>query len=177
VTRIANDIRLLASGPRTGLAELRLPAVQPGSSIMPGKVNPVMFEMLNQTAYQVLGQDHAVQAMARAGQMELNVMMPAMGSALFDAMEWLAAAVEAATERGLRGMEADRSRAREYALVSVGLATLLNRAIGYEAAAEVAKESEASGRPVADIVAERNLLDRDSFEALVERAAREGRSD
>jgi fumarate hydratase class II/aspartate ammonia-lyase len=177
LTRISNDIRLLSSGPRTGLAEVHLPAVQPGSSIMPGKVNPVMFEMLNQTLYQVQGQDHAIQAMAQAGQMELNVMMPALGSALFDAMDWLTASVTAATERGVRGMSADRERARGYALVSVGLATLLNRAIGYERAAEIAKESERSGRPVADLVAERGLLDKTEFERMIEQAAREGRVD
>ena len=175
LTRISNDIRLLASGPRTGLAELKLPAVQPGSSIMPGKVNPVMFEMLNQTLYQVLGQDHAVQAMAQAGQLELNVMMPAMGSALFDAMDWLTAAVSAATERGLRGMTADRDRARSYAMVSVGLATLLNRAIGYEKAAEIAKESERTGRPVAELVEESGLLSRAEFERMVTEAACSGR--
>ncbi len=177
LTRISNDIRLLASGPRTGLAEIRLPAVQPGSSIMPGKVNPVMFEMLNQICYQVLGQDHAVQAMAQAGQLELNVMMPALGSALFDAMDWLTAAMSAATERGLQGMSADRARAREYAMVSVGLATLLNRAIGYEKAAELAKESERTGRPVAELVAESGLLSREEFERLVTEAACTGRID
>ena len=175
LTRISNDIRLLASGPRTGLAEIQLPAVQPGSSIMPGKVNPVMFEMLNQTLYQVQGQDQAVQAMARAGQLELNVMMPALGSALFDAMDWLTAAIEATTERGLRGMTANRERARSYAMVSVGLATLLNQAIGYERAAEIAKESERTGRPVADLVAERGLMEREAFERMVDQAAREGR--
>lgn len=175
LTRISNDIRLLASGPRTGLAEVQLPAVQPGSSIMPGKVNPVMFEMLNQTLYQVQGQDHAVQAMARAGQLELNVMMPALGSALFDAMDWLTASVATTTERGLRGMTANRERARDYAMVSVGLATLLNQAIGYERAAEIAKESEHTGRPVADLVAERGLMERQEFERMVEQAAREGR--
>jgi aspartate ammonia-lyase len=89
LTRISNDLRLLASGPRTGLGEIQLPPVQPGSSIMPGKVNPVMFEMLNQVCFQVLGQDAAVSYMVQAGQMELNVMMPALGSALFDAMDWL----------------------------------------------------------------------------------------
>ena len=99
LTRISNDMRLLASGPRTGLGEIRLPAVQPGSSIMPGKVNPVMFEMLNQVCYQVLGQDHAVALMTQAGQLELNVMMPALGSALFDAMDWLTNAMNATTEK------------------------------------------------------------------------------
>ena len=174
LTRIANDMRLLASGPRTGFGEIELPAVQPGSSIMPGKVNPVMFEMLNQVCYQVLGQDHAVALMAQAGQLELNVMMPALGSALFDAMDWLTNAVSAATEKGLRGLKVNHDRCRELAHTSVGLATLLNTSIGYSAAAEVAKESERSGRPVRAIVAEKGLMSTEEFDRLVERAAIEG---
>src|SRR3569623_697953 len=102
IIRIANDMRLLASGPRTGIGEILLPAVQPGSSIMPGKVNPVMFEMLNQVCFQVLGQDSAIAHMTQAGQLELNVMMPAMGSALFDAMDRLTNGSNAATEFILR---------------------------------------------------------------------------
>ncbi len=174
LTRISNDMRLLASGPRTGLAEILLPAVQPGSSIMPGKVNPVMFEMLNQVCYQVVGQDTAIALMVQAGQLELNVMMPAIGSALFDAMDWLTSAVRAATEKNLRGLTVDRTRCRAYAHGSVGLATLLNTAIGYAAAAEVAKESQHSGRPVRDIVAERGLMSAERFERLVEEAAIRG---
>jgi len=174
LTRIANDMRLLASGPRTGFGEIELPAVQPGSSIMPGKVNPVMFEMLNQVCYQVLGQDHAVAMMSQAGQLELNVMMPALGSALFDAMDWLTNAVNAVTARSLRGIKVHRERCRELAHTSVGLATLLNTSIGYSAAAEVAKESERSGRPVREVVAEKGLMSREEFDRLVERAAIEG---
>ena len=174
LTRISNDMRLLASGPRTGFAEIELPAVQPGSSIMPGKVNPVMFEMLNQVCYQVLGQDHAIALMTQAGQLELNVMMPALGSALFDAMDWLTHAMNAATAKGLRGLKVDRARCRELAHTSVGLATLLNTSIGYAAAAEVAKESERSGRPVRDIVAEKKLMSTTDFDRLVEQAAIEG---
>lgn len=169
--RIANDLRLLASGPRTGLGEIILPAVQPGSSIMPGKVNPVMLEMLNQVCYQVLGQDAAIATMTQAGQLELNVMMPALGSALFDMMDWLTHAVEAVTTKTLTGITADRARCESYAQTSVGLATLLNRAIGYTAAAEVAKESEAEGRPISELVQERGLMDKETFTALVMRAA------
>ncbi|HLQ24391.1 MAG TPA: aspartate ammonia-lyase [Acidiferrobacterales bacterium] len=172
LTRIANDMRLLASGPRTGLGEILLPPVQPGSSIMPGKVNPVMFEMLNQVCYQVLGQDAAIAAMTQAGQLELNVMMPALGSALFDAMDWLTNAMNAATAKNLQGLSVDRARCREYAHTSVGLATLLNRAIGYSAAAMVAKESAESGREVADIVVEKGLMSADEFERLVTQAAK-----
>jgi aspartate ammonia-lyase len=175
LTRIANDMRLLASGPRTGLGEITLAAVQPGSSIMPGKVNPVMLEMLNQVCYQVLGQDAAVACMTQAGQLELNVMMPALGSALFDAMDWTTNAVAAVTRKNLRDIVVHRERCAEFATASVGLATLLNTSIGYAAAAEVAKESERTGRPVRDLVAERGLMDVEAFDAMVLSAAKQGR--
>jgi len=174
LTRIANDLRLLCSGPRTGLGEIVLPAVQPGSSIMPGKVNPVMFEMLNQVCYQVLGQDHAIALMTQAGQLELNVMMPALGSALFDAMDWLTNAMNAATAMNLKGLKVDRARCLYFIHTSVGLATLLNTSIGYAAAAEVAKESEKTGKPVREIVAARGLMKAEDFDRLVEQAAVEG---
>ncbi len=174
LTRISNDMRLLASGPRTGLREINFPAVQPGSSIMPGKVNPVMFEMLNQVCYQVIGQDTAIALMTQAGQLELNVMMPALGSALFDAMDWLTNAITVTTEKSLKGLEVDRERLRNYAHTSVGLATLLNLAIGYKAATEVAQESTSSGRPIREIVAERNLMSAHEFDRLVEQAGRDG---
>jgi len=177
LTRISNDMRLLASGPRTGLAEIQLPAVQPGSSIMPGKVNPVMFEMLNQVLYQVLGQDAAIAHMTQAGQLELNVMMPALGSALFDAMDWMTNAINAATEKNLKGLTINRDRCLQYANTSIGLATLLNTSIGYANAADVAKESERSGKPVREIVAERGLMSTDDFDRMVEQSARDGRFD
>ena len=175
LTRISNDLRLLASGPRTGLGEISLPPVQPGSSIMPGKVNPVMFEMLNQVCYQVLGQDAAVAYMTQAGQLELNVMMPALGSALFDAMDWLTHAMHAATEKNLKGLVVNRERCSEFIHASVGLATLLNTQIGYEKAAEIAKESERSGKPVRDIVAAHGIMNAAEFDELVLKAARDGK--
>ncbi len=171
LTRISNDIRLLASGPRTGLGEIQLPAVQPGSSIMPGKVNPVMFEMLNQVCYQVIGQETAIALMSQAGQLELNVMMPALGSALFDALDWLTAAMNAATEKNLKGLVIHRERCAFFIHQSVALATLLNTRIGYARAAEIAKESEQSGRPVRDIVAAHGLMGADDFDTLVLAAA------
>ncbi|BBP05481.1 aspartate ammonia-lyase [Sulfuriferula plumbiphila] len=171
LTRIANDLRLLASGPRTGLGEITLPPVQPGSSIMPGKVNPVMFEMLNQVCYQVLGQDAAVAYMTQAGQLELNVMMPALGSALFDAMDWLTNAINAATEKNLKGLVVNRERCARFIHDSVALATLLNTRIGYMKAAEIAKESEQTGKPVREIVTARNLMSEAEFNALVLAAA------
>ncbi|MFQ5470317.1 MAG: aspartate ammonia-lyase [Gammaproteobacteria bacterium] len=174
LVRISNDMRLLASGPRTGLGEILLPPVQPGSSIMPGKVNPVMFEMLNQVCFQVLGQDSAVAYMTQAGQLELNVMMPALGSAIFDAMSWLTNAILAATEKNLKDLKVDRDKCSDFLHSSVGLATLLNTHIGYAKAAEVAKISEKSGRPVRDIVADQKLMDAEAFDALVLKAARDG---
>jgi len=175
LTRISNDMRLLASGPRTGIGEIHLPAVQPGSSIMPGKVNPVMFEMLNMVCYQVISQDAAIAAMTSAGQLELNVMMPGIGSALFDAMSWLTAAMSAATEKNLKGLSVDQGRCQSFLHTSVGLATLLNTRIGYGEAAMIAKESEASGRPVRDIVAEKGLMDEQTFDQIVLSAARDGK--
>jgi fumarate hydratase class II/aspartate ammonia-lyase len=130
--------------------------------------------MLNQVCYQVMGQDAAIAAMSQAGQLELNVMMPALGSALFDAMDWLSNAVTAATERNLKGLTVDRERCKAFLHASVGLATLLNTRIGYAAAAEIAKESEKSQRPVREIVAERGLMSGDEFDALVLQAARDG---
>ena len=177
LTRISNDLRLLASGPRTGFGEITLPPVQPGSSIMPGKVNPVMFEMLNQVCYQVLGQDAAVAFMTQAGQLELNVMMPALGSALFDAMDWLTNAMNAATEKNLKGLVVNRARCYEFIHASVGLATLLNPTIGYMKAAEIAKESEKSGKPVREIVAAHGIMSVEAFDALVLKAARDGKID
>ncbi|MCL5668777.1 MAG: aspartate ammonia-lyase [Gammaproteobacteria bacterium] len=176
LTRVSNDLRLLASGPRTGIGEIIPPAVQPGSSIMPGKVNPVMFEMLNQVCYQAQGQDHAIALMTQAGQLELNVMMPALGSALFDMMEWLTNAIHAATEHGLKGLAVDRERCKEFLHNSVGLATLLNPRIGYAAAAKIAQESEKTGKPVRDIVAEHGLMSAEEFDALVLKAARDGQT-
>lgn len=137
--RIANDVRLLASGPRTGLAEVKLPAVQPGSSIMPGKVNPVMAEMLNMVVYQVAGCDSAVAQAGAAGQLELNVMMPVMAANFLHEITILARAARVFADACVRGIEADDGRCRQYAENSLSLATALNVELGYEAAAGVVK--------------------------------------
>jgi fumarate hydratase, class II len=110
LARIANDIRLLSSGPSTGLAEIQLPAVQPGSSIMPGKVNPVMAEMLNQAMYHVMGNDLTVMLAGQAGQLELNVMMPVIGYNLFQMMDIMTNSVRAFTDRLVAGIEANRAK-------------------------------------------------------------------
>ncbi|MCL6599086.1 MAG: aspartate ammonia-lyase [Alicyclobacillus macrosporangiidus] len=139
--RIANDLRLLSSGPRTGLAEITLPAVQPGSSIMPGKVNPVMAEMLNMVAFQVQGCDTTIAQAGGAGQLELNVMMPVMAANLLHEIEILTNAVTVFTDRCVQGITADAARCRAYAERSLSLATALNTVVGYDTAAKVVKHA------------------------------------
>jgi aspartate ammonia-lyase len=165
--RISNDLRLLASGPRTGLAEIRLPAVQPGSSIMPGKVNPVMGEMLAMVCFQVLGCDTTIAYALQAGQLELNVMMPAMAWNLLHAETILTNGLHVFTDRCVAGITADEAQCAYFLHRSVGLATILNPLIGYAAAAEVAKESVASGRSIREIVLERGLLTAEALDAAM----------
>ena len=152
--RIGGDVRLLGSGPNTGLGELRLPPVQPGSSIMPGKVNPSMAEMLAMVSYQVIGLDAAIAGAASGGQLELNVMMPLVAFDLCHALEILAAAVRAFDRRCARGLEADPGRARRFAERTVSLATALAPRLGYARAAEIVKASVASGRSIVDLAVE-----------------------
>jgi aspartate ammonia-lyase len=156
--RIANDLRLLSSGPRTGFAEIVLPPVQPGSSIMPGKVNPVMAEVLNQVCFHVVGNDLAVTMAAQAGQMELNVMMPIVNYNLLQSFEILTNTIHLFTNRCVKGITANADRCREYAERTVGLATILNQSIGYEAAASLAKESAATGRSFQEMIVEKGML-------------------
>jgi len=165
--RIANDLRLLGSGPRTGLAEIRLPAVQPGSSIMPGKTNPVMAEMLDMVCFQVIGNDLTVTLASQAGQLELNVMLPVINYNLLQSMEIMTNSVKVFTTRCVAGIEADRKRCAAYLESSVGLATILNRFIGYEKAAEVAKEAQRSGRSIKDVTVKMGLLTEGDWKALL----------
>ncbi|HEY8490762.1 MAG TPA: aspartate ammonia-lyase, partial [Dehalococcoidia bacterium] len=164
--RIANDLRLLSSGPKTGLAEITLPAVQPGSSIMPGKVNPVIAEMVDMVGFQVLGNDTTVAAATQAGQLELNVMMPVIAHNLFHSLEILANAMRVFTERCVRGITANRLRCRAYLEESTGLATVLTPAIGYERAAEVAKESARTGKTVRQVLVEQGVFSEDELEVI-----------
>jgi aspartate ammonia-lyase len=158
LTKIANDIRLMASGPATGFYEIVLPAVQPGSSIMPGKVNPSMAEMLNQVCFQVLGFDATISFAAQAGQLELNVMMPVIIHNMLWSLTILKNAMAAFTERCVTGIVANAKRCEDYAYKSASLVTALAPYIGYEAAASIAKEQVASGRDIREIVRERKLL-------------------
>jgi len=156
--RIANDLRLLASGPRTGFDEIRLPAIQPGSSIMPGKINPSMAEMVNMVCFQVIGCDQAVMLAAQAGQLELNVMMPLISWNLTFSMEILKNCVHKFTESCINETTANEERCRLYLETSLGLVTVLAPYIGYNASAAIAKESLASGKSIREIVLEQKLM-------------------
>jgi aspartate ammonia-lyase len=155
LTRIANDLRLLSSGPSTGLNEISLPTVQPGSSIMPGKVNPVLAEMLNMAMFHVQGCDLTVSLAAQAGQLELNVMMPIIAHNLFEMMQVTIGAVRAFTEKLVRGIQANREKAESWLEKNAIVATALNPVIGYSQGAKLVKESLASGRTVRDVAMEK----------------------
>ncbi len=153
--KIANDLRLLSSGPHTGLDEIELPALQPGSSIMPGKVNPVVAEMLNMVCFHVIGHDVAITMAGEAGQLELNVMLPYVAYALLDSLDVMTQAVATFDSRTVRLMKAHPERCAFFADRTVGAATALNEELGFQGAAEVAQEAIRSGRTVAEVVAER----------------------
>jgi len=156
--RIANDLRLLSSGPNTGFNEIHLPSLQPGSSIMPGKVNPVMPELAAMVSFQVIGNDAAVAMAVQAGQLELNVMMPTMAYNVLQSTTILANLLHVFTERCVAGIEANAERCRYYAESTIALATALNPRIGYAKAAELVKESVATGVSIVDLVRNRQLL-------------------
>jgi len=156
--RIANDLRLLSSGPNTGFNEIHLPSLQPGSSIMPGKVNPVMPELAAMVSFQVIGNDAAVAMAVQAGQLELNVMMPTMAYNVLQSTTILANMLHVFTERCVAGIEANAERCRYYAESTIALATALNPRIGYAKAAELVKESVATGVSIVDLVRNRQLL-------------------
>ena len=158
VLRITNDLRLLSSGPNTGLAEVSLPAVQPGSSIMPGKVNPVMPEMTAMVCFQVMGNDLVVASAAQAGQLELNVMMPVIAFNLLMSLSILTNALRVLRERCIDGIEANKERGGWYVEHSVALVTALNPRIGYARAAEIAKRAMSKGKTIRETIAEEGLL-------------------
>ncbi|MGH9162033.1 MAG: aspartate ammonia-lyase [Vicinamibacteraceae bacterium] len=167
VGKIASDLRLLGMGPRAGLSEIQLPAVQPGSSIMPGKVNPSVPEMVNQVVFQVMGCDMTVAVSAEHGQLELNVMMPVIAWNALHACTILANAMEALRVRTIEGLVADEARCRELLDRSTAAATALSPYIGYAATAEVAKEAVRTGTPIRDIVLTRGLLPKDEIDRIL----------
>jgi aspartate ammonia-lyase len=168
LTRIANDLRLLCSGPQTGFGEIVLPAVQPGSSIMPGKVNPVMAECLNMICFKVIGNDHCVAMAVQAGQLELNVMMPVMAQALTESLEILANFLPRFADRCIKGIVADAEVCMKYYEESPSLATVLNPAIGYLRAAEVAKESVKTGVPIRRLILDKKLVTKEEADRLLD---------
>lgn len=158
MTKITNDLRLLASGPTTGFAEIIMPAVQPGSSIMPGKVNPSMAEMMNQVLYQVMGNNHTVMMCSQAGQLELNVMMPVMIFNIVWMIEILKNALNVFDDKCVAGLVADEKKCRDYAEKSISIVTALNPIIGYARAAEIAKESVKTHRSIMDVIRSKNIM-------------------
>jgi fumarate hydratase class II len=173
--RIANDIRMLSSGPTSGLDEIRLPAVQPGSSIMPGKVNPVLAEMLNMAMYHIIGNDTTVMLGGQAGQLELNVMMPIIAYNLFQMMDVMIGAVNAFTTKCVVGMTANEEKAQLWLSKNPILVTALNPIIGYQKGAEVAKKSLAENRGIVEIVVELGYMsEEDVKKALNARQMTEG---
>jgi fumarate hydratase class II len=166
--KIADDFRLLSSGPRTGMGELKLPPVQPGSSIMPGKVNPVMAEMLNMACFHAMGLDTAIVTAAQAGQMELNVMMPVIAYDFLQEIQVLAGAISAFTEKCVKGLDADRDMCRRHADMSNALATALAPEIGYARAAEIAKKALAENTTVREIARRENLMSDEKLDELLD---------
>jgi aspartate ammonia-lyase len=167
VGKVASDLRLLSMGPRAGLAEIALPGVQPGSSIMPGKVNPSIPEMVNQVCFQVIGCDATIAAAAEAGQLELNVMMPVIAWNALHACTILTQALVVLRSRTVDGIAADRTRCRELLDRSTAIATALSPYIGYAATAEIAKESVRTGRPIRELVLDLGLLDPARLDAIL----------
>ena len=165
--KMANDFRLMASGPRCGLNELKLPARQPGSSIMPGKVNPVMAEVLDQTCYQIIGNDMAISLGVENGQFELNVMEPVMAFNLFHSMQYLTNAVQAFVKYLLKGVKANKEACQSWVDHSVGIVTALLPHIGYERSSMLAKEAYATGRPIREIILEHGYLTKEQIDIIL----------
>ncbi len=168
VIRISNDLRLLSSGPITGLAEIILPAVQPGSSIMPGKVNPAILEMVGMVGFQVVGNAMVVDAAVQAGQLELNVMMPAMSFNTLGSFEILKTSLTVLRTRCVEGIRCDQDKCRRYAELSPSIVTALNPYIGYAKGAEVVKEALRDNKTIPQVVLERGLMSEDELEKILD---------
>jgi aspartate ammonia-lyase len=166
--RISNDLRLLSSGPNTGFNEIYLPSLQPGSSIMPGKVNPVLPELTAMVGFQVVGNDMTVAMAVQAGQLELNVMMPAIAHATLESITILTNTLRELDVHCVRGITANRERTAFYASSTIALATALNPYIGYRKAAELVKESVASGRSIVEIAREKKLLSEEQIAEILD---------
>ena len=167
LSKICNDLRLLSSGPRTGLGEINLPSMQPGSSIMPGKVNPVIPEVVNQIAFKVIGNDLTVTLAAEAGQLELNVMEPVIVQSIFESIEMLKNGMNTLKYRCIDGITANVEHCLNQVKNSIGIVTALNPALGYEASTQLAKEALETNRGVYELVLEKNLLSKEELDKLL----------
>lgn len=167
MSKIANDLRLMASGPRAGLGEIVLPARQPGSSIMPGKVNPVMPEMINQVAFQVIGNDNTICLASEAGQLELNVMEPVLAFNLLQSLSIMNNAFAVFTDYCLSGIQANEERMKEYVDKSTGIITAVNPHIGYEVAARIAREAILNGKQVRDLCLQYDVLTEEELDIIL----------
>jgi len=167
LSKVCNDLRLLSSGPRTGLGEINLPAVQAGSSIMPGKVNPVIPEVVNQIAFMVIGNDVTVSFAAEGGQLQLNAFEPIIARCLFDSLVYLRQGCVTLAERCVKGITANREHLTDILHQSIGIVTALNPLIGYENATAVAKEAHDTGKGVAEIVLARGLLTKEQLDEVL----------
>jgi aspartate ammonia-lyase len=167
MSKMANDLRLMASGPRAGLAEITLPARQPGSSIMPGKVNPVMAELINQIAFQVIGNDHTICLASEAGQLELNVMEPVLVFNLLQSISIMNNGFRSFTDYCLKGIEANEARMKQYVEKSVGILTAVNPHIGYEVAARIAREAILSGKSVRELCLLYDVLTEEELDIIL----------
>jgi aspartate ammonia-lyase len=167
LSKISNDLRLLSSGPRAGLGEINLPPMAPGSSIMPGKVNPIIPEVVNQVAFEVIGNDLTVTMAAEAGQLELNAMEPVIAYNLFTSLDMLGRACRTLVERCILGITANREHCRQMVENSIGLVTALNPILGYEKASQIAEEALRTGKSVVEVVLEKGYLSRDQLEQVL----------
>ncbi|MCY8208675.1 aspartate ammonia-lyase [Bacillus subtilis] len=167
MSKIANDLRLMASGPRAGLAEISLPARQPGSSIMPGKVNPVMAELINQIAFQVIGNDNTICLASEAGQLELNVMEPVLVFNLLQSISIMNNGFRSFTDHCLKGIEANEKRLKQYVEKSAGVITAVNPHLGYEAAARIAREAIMTGQSVRDLCLQHDVLTEEELDIIL----------
>jgi aspartate ammonia-lyase len=167
LSKICNDLRLLSSGPRTGINEINLPPMQPGSSIMPGKVNPVIPEVVNQIAFKVIGNDLTVTMAAEAGQLQLNVMEPVIVQSIFESMEMLKNGMTVLKYKCIDGITANEKRCRELVENSIGIITALNPVLGYETSTRLAKKALENNRSVYDLVIENNLLTKEELDKLL----------
>lgn len=167
ISKICNDLRLLSSGPRCGLNEINLPPMQPGSSIMPGKVNPVIPEVMNQVCYRVIGNDLTVTMAAEAGQLQLNVMEPVLTYAIMESMQLLSNAMDTLREKCIDGITANEAHCREMVLHSIGIVTALNPYIGYKNSTKIAKEALETGKSVYNLVLEHNILSQEQLDDIL----------